>query len=203
MATANSTPSRTKPPKPLKAGAVATHTHTRALPAAKGKPRAMGALIGPRPVLLRKYMLASEQRTVNKAMDILGSYLSGSTTVFAAPESIRQYVCLHLGLLPYEVFGVLFLDAQHRLIAFEKMFRGTLTQTSVYPREVVVQALHHRAASVVLTHNHPSGQAHPSRADEAITQTLKAALCLVEVRVLDHFIVAGNQATSMAELGLL
>jgi DNA repair protein RadC len=198
MATANSTPSQNKPPK---AGGVATQTH--ALPAAKGKPRAIGAHIRPRPVLPRKYMLASEQRTVNKAMDILGSYLSGSTTVFTTPKSLRQYVCLHLGLLPYEVFGVLFLDAQHRLIAFEKMFRGTLTEASVYPREVVVQALHHRAASVVLTHNHPSGQAHPSRADEAITQTLKAALCLVDVRVLDHFIVAGNQATSMAGLGLL
>ena len=197
MATANSTPSRTKPPT---AGAVATRK--RVLPAAKGKPHAMGAHIGPRPVMPRKYMLASEQRTVSKAMDILGSYLSGSTTAFTTPESIRQYVCLHLGILPYEVFGVLFLDAQHRLIAFEKMFRGTLTETSVYPREVVVQALYHRAACVVLTHNHPSGKAHPSRADEAITQTLKAALCLVDVRVLDHFIVAGNQAVSMVELGL-
>ena len=176
---------------------------TRALPAAKGNPHAICAHIGPRPIMPRKYMLASDQRTVNKAMDILGSYLSGPTSVFTTPESIRQYVCLHLGMLPYEVFGVLFLDAQHRLIAFEKMFRGTQTETSVYPREVVVQALHHRAASVVLTHNHPSGQAHPSRADEAITHTLKAALCLVGVRVLDHFIVAGNQATSMAELGLI
>ena len=198
MATANSTPSQTKPPK---AGAVATHT--RALPAGKGKPRPMGAHIGPRPVLPRKYMLASEQRTVNKAMDILGAYLCMPSTVFTAPESIRQYVCLHLGVLPYEVFGVLFLDAQHRLIAFEQMFRGTLTEASVYPREVVVQALHHRAACVVLAHNHPSGKPYPSRADEAITQTLKAALCLVDVRVLDHFIVAGNQATSMAELGLI
>ncbi len=177
-------------------------TRKRVLPGAKGKPSAMGAHIGPRPAMPRKYMLASEQRTVNKAMDILGAYLCVPSMVFTAPESIRQYVCLHLGVLPYEVFGVLFLDAQHRLIAFEKMFRGTLTQTSVYPREVVVQALHHRAACVVLTHNHPSGQAHPSRADEALTQTLKAALCLVDVRVLDHFIVAGNQATSMVELGL-
>ena len=197
MATANSTPSRTKPPA---AGTVATRKRVQS--GAMRKPHAQGTHIGPRPVLPRKYMLASEQRTVNKAMDILGSYLSGFTTVFTTPKSIRQYVCLHLGLLPYEVFGVLFLDAQHRLIAFEKMFRGTLTEASVYPREVVIQALHHRAASVVLTHNHPSGQAHPSRADEAITQTLKAALCLVDVRVLDHFIVAGNQATSMVELGL-
>ncbi len=197
MATANSTPSRTKPSA---AGAVVTRK--RVLPAARGKPHATGAHIGPRPAMPRKYMLASEQRTVNKAMDILGAYLCVPSMVFTAPESIRQYVCLHLGVLPYEVFGVLSLDAQHRLIAFEKMFRGTLTQTSVYPREVVVQALHHRAACVVLTHNHPSGQAHPSRADEAITQTLKAALCLVDVRVLDHFIVAGNQATSMVELGL-
>lgn len=148
-------------------------------------------------------MLASERRTVNKAMDILASYLRGPLSIFATPESVRQYICLHLGALPYEVFGVLFLDSQHRLIAYESMFRGTLTQTSVYPREVVTQALAHNAASVVLTHNHPSGALYPSRADEALTQTLKSALALVDVRVLDHFIVGGNQAVSMAEMGLL
>ena len=98
---------------------------------------------------------------------------------------------------------MLFLDSQHRLLALEELFRGTLTQTSVYPREVVVQALAHNAASVVLTHNHPSGATRPSRADEALTQTLKNALALVDVRVLDHVIVGGNKATSMAELGLL
>ena len=101
------------------------------------------------------------------------------------------------------MFAALFLDAQHRLVALEELFRGTLTQTSVYPREVVLRALHHHAAAVVLAHNHPSGQVAPSRADEALTQTLKAALSLVDVRVLDHIIVAPGQALSMAEQGLL
>ena len=104
---------------------------------------------------------------------------------------------------PHEIFAVLFLDSQNRLIALEEMFRGTLTQTSVYPREVVLRALHHHAAAVVLTHNHPSGTVQPSRADEALTQTLKAALALVDVRVLDHVIVAPGQALSMAERGLI
>jgi DNA repair protein RadC len=101
------------------------------------------------------------------------------------------------------VFAVLFLDAQNRLIAMDELFRGTLTQTSVYPREVVLRALRHEAASVVLAHNHPSGTVQPSRADEALTQTLKAALALVDVRVLDHVIVAPGGALSMAEKGLL
>jgi DNA repair protein RadC len=101
------------------------------------------------------------------------------------------------------VFAVLFLDSQNRLIALEELFRGTLTQTSVYPREVVLRALHHHAAAVVLAHNHPSGTALPSRADEALTQSLKAALALVDVRVLDHFIVTRDNAASMAELGLI
>lgn len=155
------------------------------------------------PAKSRKNLLASEQRTVNKAMEILGTYLHKNLQLFSTPDEVRQYLCLHLGLLPYEVFAVLFLDAQHRLIAFEPMFRGTLTQTSVYPREVVIQALAHGAASVVLAHNHPSGSMRPSRADEAVTQTLKAALMLVDVRVLDHFVVSGNQASSMAEMGLI
>ena len=97
----------------------------------------------------------------------------------------------------------MFLDSQHRLIVLEELFRGTLTQTSVYPREVVVRALALNAASVVLAHNHPSGTAQPSRADEALTQTLKAALGLVDVRVLDHFVVTSTEAVSMAERGLL
>ena len=101
------------------------------------------------------------------------------------------------------MFAALFLDAQHRLLALEELFRGTLTQTSVYPREVVLRALHHHAAAVVLAHNHPSGSVQPSRADEALTQTLKAALALVDVRVLDHVIVAPGQALSMAEKGLV
>ena len=123
--------------------------------------------------------------------------------LFSTPQAVRDYLQLQLGSRPHEIFAVLFLDSQNRLIALEEMFRGTLTQTSVYPREVVVRALALHAASVVLAHNHPSGEAKPSRADEALTHTLKAALALVDVRVLDHFVVTSSQSVSMAELGLL
>lgn len=123
--------------------------------------------------------------------------------VFDSPAKVKEFAALQLGGLGHEVFAVLFLDSQHRLIEWRELFRGTLTQTSVYPREVVLRALHHQAAAVVLSHNHPSGVAEPSRADEALTQTLKAALALVDVRVLDHIIVAPGAALSMAERGLL
>ena len=106
--------------------------------------------------------------------------------------------------MPHEVFYALWLDAQNRLIAGEELFRGSLTQTSVYPREVVKRALWHNAAAVVLAHNHPSGVAEPSSADEHLTRELRQALALVDVRVLDHFIVAGaKQPLSFAERGLL
>ena len=124
-------------------------------------------------------------------------------TVFDSPDAVKHYLQLNIGARPHEVFVALFLDAQHRLIAMEELFRGTLTQTSVYPREVVMRALHHHAAAVILAHNHPSGGVDPSRADEALTQTLKAALALVDVRVLDHVIVAAGQTLSMAERGLV
>jgi len=123
--------------------------------------------------------------------------------VFDAPDTVRHYLQLHLAAKGHEVFAVLFLDSQNRLLAMEELFRGTLTQTSVYPREVVLRALHHQAAAVVLAHNHPSGSVQPSRADESLTQTLKTTLALVDVRVLDHVIVAPGQALSMAEEGLL
>ncbi len=124
-------------------------------------------------------------------------------TVFADPGAVKHYVQLHLSGKAHEVFAVLFLDAQNKLLGMEELFRGTLTQTSVYPREVVLRALHHNASAVVLAHNHPSGNVEPSRADEALTHTLKAALALVDVRVLDHIIVAPGQALSMAERGLM
>ena len=124
-------------------------------------------------------------------------------TVFNSPDAVKHYLQLHLAARPYEVFAVLFLDAQHRMLALEELFRGTLTQTSVYPREVVVRALHLGASAVVLSHNHPSGTVEPSRADEALTQTVKAALALVDVRVLDHVVVAPGCALSMAERGLV
>ena len=124
-------------------------------------------------------------------------------TVLDSPNNVKNYVQLHLAAKNHEVFAVLFLDAQHRLLALEELFRGTLSQTSVYPREVAIRALHHQAAAVVLAHNHPSGSVEPSRADEAITHTLKATLALIDVRVLDHVIVAPGQALSLAERGLL
>ncbi|RYX96970.1 MAG: JAB domain-containing protein [Comamonadaceae bacterium] len=119
------------------------------------------------------------------------------------PQAVREYLQLQLGARKHEVFAVMFLDSHHRLIALEELFRGTLTQTSVYPREVVIRALALNAASVVLAHNHPSGIARPSRADETLTRTLSAALGLVDVRVIDHFIVTSTEAVSMAELGLM
>jgi DNA repair protein RadC len=123
---------------------------------------------------------------------------------FTTPAAVRDFLRLHLAGLAHEVFFALWLDAQNRLIAAEELFRGTLTQTSVYPREVVKQALAHNAAAVVLAHNHPSGLAEPSAADELLTRELKQALALVDVRVLDHFIVAGQaQPLSFAERGLL
>jgi DNA repair protein RadC len=124
-------------------------------------------------------------------------------TVFDTPGAVKDYVQLHLAELPHEVFQVLFLDSQHRLLAMEEMFRGTLTQTSVYPREVVRRALERNAGAVILAHNHPSGLAEPSRADEFLTQSLKTALALVDVRVLDHLVVGQGQVVSFAERGLI
>lgn len=124
-------------------------------------------------------------------------------TVFGSPDAVKNFLQLHLARKPQEQFAILFLDAQNRLIDWQVMFRGTLTQTSVYPREIVAAALDIGAAAVVLAHNHPSGTVQPSRADEALTQTIKAALALVDVRVLDHVIVAPGAALSMAERGLL
>jgi DNA repair protein RadC len=123
--------------------------------------------------------------------------------VFQSPGAVKQYLQLQLGHKHHEVFAVLFLDGHNRMLAMEELFRGTLSQTSVYPREVVLRALHHQAAAVVLSHNHPSGSVQPSRADEHLTQTLKASLALVDVRVLDHIIVGPGQALSMAEQGLM
>lgn len=119
------------------------------------------------------------------------------------PQAVRQLLQLQLGARPHEVFAVMFLDSQHRLIRLEEMFRGTLTQTSVYPRELVLRALSLQASAVVLAHNHPSGSVQPSRADQTLTQAIKTALALIDVRVLDHFIVTATEALSMAEEGLI
>ena len=121
--------------------------------------------------------------------------------VFSSPQAVQHYLQLHLAHLPHEVFAVLFLDSQNRLIAMEEMFRGSLAQTSVYPREVALRALHHHAASVILAHNHPSGSVQPSPADHALTRTLQSALALLDIRVLDHIVVAQGSTCSMAAEG--
>jgi DNA repair protein RadC len=123
--------------------------------------------------------------------------------IFDSPQSVRQYLQLQLGARPHEVFAVLYLNSQNRWLGWEELFRGTLTQTSVYPREVVIEALKQQAAALILCHNHPSGCADPSNADRSLTQTLKQALALVDVRVLDHMVVTRERVASFAELGLM
>ena len=123
--------------------------------------------------------------------------------VLSAPAVVRDWLRLYCANLEHEVFIILLLDAQNRLIAAQELFRGTLSQTSVYPREVVKATLAQNAAAVMFAHNHPSGVAEPSRADELLTQSLKQALALVDVRVLDHFVVAGTSTVSFAERGLI
>jgi DNA repair protein RadC len=144
-----------------------------------------------------------ERSVVDAALAILGRYLGEPGATFDSPRAVRDFLRLHLGAEKTEVFAVLYLDSQNRAIAFETPFNGTLTQTSVYPREIARAAIGHNAAAVVLAHNHPSGEARPSRADEALTQSLKTTLALVDVRVLDHFIVTGRECVSMAEMGLV
>ena len=120
-----------------------------------------------------------------------------------SPDAVRDFLRLGIGLRPYEVFGVIFLDAQHRLLALEEMFRGTVSQTSVYPREVVRRALELNASAVLFAHNHPSGSAEPSAADRSLTTALRDALALVDVRTLDHLVVTRRRVFSFAEAGLL
>ena len=124
-------------------------------------------------------------------------------TTLSAPRAAREYLALRLGSVEHEIFACIFLDAQNRIIEYVELFRGTVTQTAVYPREVVKEALRRNAVALILVHNHPSGIGEPSRADEHLTQTLKDALALVDVRVLDHLIVGGTGLTSLAERGLL
>jgi len=120
-----------------------------------------------------------------------------------SPQAVRRYLQFSLAPRPHEVFVAVWLDAQHRVLKMQELFAGTLTQTSVYPREVVKDALRHNAAAVIFAHNHPSGAAEPSRADEFLTQSLKSALQLVDVRVLDHLVVGRGEVVSFAERGLL
>ena len=149
---------------------------------------------------------AAVDRKLNVARELLMRDLQQSLNagpLMSSPNSIRDWLCLLFKDLDHEVFVILYLDAQHRLIDAVQMFRGTLTQTSVYPREVVKGALLANAAAAAFAHNHPSGDATPSRADEHLTQTLKSALGLIDVRVVDHFVVARTTIVSFAERGLL
>ena len=144
----------------------------------------------------------NEDEVIARALRILENRVRNGCAL-TSPGAVRDYLRICLGDREHEVFICIWLDAQHRAIALEEAFRGTLTQTSVYPREIVKAALRHNAAAVLFAHNHPSGVAQPSQADELLTRNLKEALTLVDVKVLDHFIVAGNRAISFAERGLL
>src|ERR1035437_2492354 len=144
----------------------------------------------------------SDDKLIAKALEILSRRMR-ATEHLASPGAVRDYLRLLLSDREHEVFVVVLLDAQNRVLSCEEMFRGTLTQTSVYPREVVKIALAANAGSAIFAHNHPSGVSEPSRADEALTQHLKSALALVDVKVLDHFVVAGAEWVSFAEKGLL
>jgi DNA repair protein RadC len=144
----------------------------------------------------------TEDQTIKRALKLLEKRIR-TRELLSAPDAVRNYLRFLLHGREHEVFVCVFLDAQNRVIAVEELFRGTLTQTSVYPREIVKAALAHNAAAVILAHNHPSGIAEPSRADELLTQTLKQALSLVEIKTLDHFVIAGASAVSFAERGLL
>jgi len=144
----------------------------------------------------------TEDEVIAAAIRILENRLRGGDCL-TSPQAVREYLRLRLGAREHEVFMAVWLDAQHRVIAAEELFAGTLTQTSVYPREVVKAALRNNAGAVLFCHNHPSGVAEPSQADQLLTETLKRALDLVDVKVLDHFIVTCGSAMSFSERGLL
>jgi len=145
---------------------------------------------------------AQLQAVMELAKRALAEQLRAGMTL-SSPQVVKQYLQLLLAHKSYESFTALFVDVGNRLIATEELFRGTLTHASVYPREVIKAACRHNAAGLILAHNHPSGIAAPSQSDHAVTQTLKNALAMIEVKVLDHIIVAGNQVFSFAEQGVL
>lgn len=149
-----------------------------------------------------RYLPASVEQILNVARQVIDhKYPRGA--LFTAPELVKDYLRTKLVGFEHEVFAALFLDSQHRLLEYVELFRGTIDQASVYPREVVKEALRANAAVVIFSHNHPSGNPEPSQADKMLTQRLKEALALVEVRTLDHIIVGGESTVSFAEQGLL
>jgi len=149
-----------------------------------------------------QYRVAADPEVNSAALRTLALRLNQGA-VYSSPQAVKEFLMLQLAALEHEVFAVMFLDSQHRLIAFEHMFRGTLTQTAVYPREVVKRALHYNSGALALAHNHPSGSPEPSRADEFITNNIKAACGLLDIRVVDHLIVTPGAVSSMAERGLI
>lgn len=177
----------------------------RASPAAEAIRQATAGTEDPAPYVVGLVAPAEwdDETVIAQALSILAGRLRTPGEALHASSDVKNFCRMHLGGLDHEVFGCLFLDNCNRLIEYRAMFRGTLSQTSVYPREVVKEALELHAAGAIFTHNHPSGAVQPSRADEVLTQTLKAALALVDVRVLDHIIVGASDTLSMAEVGLL
>lgn len=144
-----------------------------------------------------------DDKIISQALNILSRRIKKPGAYFSDPDAVRHYLMLQTAGLEYEVFIVLLLDTQNNLVHHEQIFRGTTTQTSVYPRELVKLVLKHNASAVIFCHNHPSGSIQPSRADEVLTSTLKTTLSLVDCRVLDHVIVSGDQTLSMAERGMM
>lgn len=159
-------------------------------------------LAGFRPLSNRSAPLNPDDDVIAAALQILEKR-ARTDNALSSPAAVRDFLRLRLHGLEREIFTALFLDAQHHVAAVEDLFAGTLTQTSVYPREVVKAALRHNAAAVIFAHNHPSGVAEPSHADEILTRSLKQALALVDIQVLDHFVIAGTRSLSFAERGLL
>jgi DNA repair protein RadC len=161
--------------------------------------------VQPTPLFVRdtqgEYHAASQTEVLQSAQAHLAVRVRGA--MLDSPSVVRDFLRVRLGALQHEVFCVIHLDSQFSVLDYVEMFRGTLTQTSVYPREIIKDVLARSSAAVMLVHNHPSGSVEPSRADECITQTIKSALSLVDVRVVDHLIVAGSNVLSMAEKGLM
>ena len=149
-----------------------------------------------------RYLLATADQILEAARQAIEHKIQRGAS-FSSPAAVKEYLCAKLGGFEHEVFAVLFLDTQHRLIEYAEMFHGTIDSASVYPREVVKETLRLNAAAVIISHNHPSGNPEPSAADKAMTAQLRQALALVDVRTLDHIIVAGSRTTSFAERGLL
>ena len=149
-----------------------------------------------------RYLLATADQILEAARQAIEHKMQRGAS-FSSPAAVKEYLCAKLGGFEHEVFAVLFLDTQHRLIEYAEMFRGTIDSASVYPREVVKETLRLNAAAVIISHNHPSGNPEPSAADKAMTAQLRQALALVDLRTLDHIIVAGSRTTSLAERGLL